>query len=76
MGTSISRAPATCSERITPARILHGSASEGLSDPRLNLVKLENAALLRETGGSPLCASTWGKDAIYDMVGNVGRMGG
>jgi hypothetical protein len=54
-----------------PARILHGNASEGLSDPRLNKVVHENAALLRETGGSPLCKSVWGNDAIYDMVGNV-----
>lgn len=54
-----------------PARILHGNASEGLSDPRLNQVVYENAAMLRETGGSPLCKSVWGNDAIYDMVGNV-----
>jgi hypothetical protein len=54
-----------------PARVLHGNASEGLSDPRLNQVVLENAAMLRETGGSPLCKSVWGNDAIYDMVGNL-----
>ncbi len=54
-----------------PAHVLHGNASEGLSDPRLNQVTHEGAALLRETGGSPLCRSVWGSDAIYDMVGNV-----
>jgi hypothetical protein len=54
-----------------PARILHGNASEGLSDPRLNQVALEGAALLRETGGSPLCKSAWGADAVFDMVGNL-----
>ncbi len=54
-----------------PARILHGDCSSGLSDPRLNLVQVEGADLLRETGGSPLCASRWGNDVIYDMVGNV-----
>lgn len=54
-----------------PARILHGACNVGLSDPRLNQVQVEGADLLRETGGSPLCASRWGNDAIYDMVGNV-----
>lgn len=54
-----------------PAHILHGNASEGLSDPRLNQVTNQGAALLRETAGSPLCKSVWGNDAIYDMVGNV-----
>ncbi len=54
-----------------PARILHGSCSSGLSDPRLNLVQVDGADLLRETGGSPMCVSRWGNDAIYDMVGNV-----
>jgi hypothetical protein len=54
-----------------PAHILHGSASSGLTDPRLNQVMFEDAPLLRETGGSPLCASKWGNDAVFDMVGNV-----
>lgn len=54
-----------------PARILHGNCSTGLSDPRLNLVQVEGADLLRETGGSPMCVSRWGNDVIYDMVGNV-----
>ena len=54
-----------------PARILHGNASEGLSDPRLNQVLHESAMLLRETAGSPQCKSVWGADAIYDMVGNL-----
>jgi len=51
--------------------MLHGNASEGLSDPRLNLVKLDGADLLRETGGTPLCKSVWGSDGVYDMVGNL-----
>ncbi len=54
-----------------PGAILHGDCSRGLSDPRLNLVKSEGADLLRETGGTPHCASHWGSDVIYDMVGNV-----
>ena len=27
--------------------------------------------LLRPTGGTPACASEWGQDAAYDMVGNL-----
>jgi len=54
-----------------PAHILHGSASSGLTDPRLNQVMHEDTPLLRETGGSPLCVSKWGNDAVYDMVVNV-----
>lgn len=27
--------------------------------------------LLRPAGGSPACASRWGDDAVYDMVGNL-----
>lgn len=54
-----------------PAAILHGSASSNHSDPRLNLVDSDGRALLRVTGGTPSCASKWGDDEIYDMVGNV-----
>jgi sulfatase modifying factor 1 len=54
-----------------PARILHGNASEGLLDPRLNQVALDGDPLLRTTGATPACRSTWGEDAVYDMVGNL-----
>lgn len=54
-----------------PARILHGNASEGLLDPRLNRVALNGDPLLRTTGATPACRSTWGDDAVYDMVGNL-----
>jgi sulfatase modifying factor 1 len=54
-----------------PAALLHGNASLGHSDPRLGLVKGDDGDLLRPTGSTPKCASRWGDDAIYDMVGNV-----
>jgi hypothetical protein len=54
-----------------PASILHGSASQGHSDPRLNLVDSDGKPLLRVTGGTPGCVSKWGEDGIHDMVGNL-----
>ncbi len=54
-----------------PAVILHGNASLGHLDPRLNYFKHEGTPLLHLTGSSPECASRWGEDAVYDMVGNV-----
>ncbi len=41
------------------------------TDPRFNLVRSPRGPLLRRTGGTPGCASKWGDDAIYDMVGNL-----
>jgi formylglycine-generating enzyme required for sulfatase activity len=54
-----------------PAALLHGDASQGHRDPRLNLVADAGGPLLRLTGSLPRCASRWGDDAIYDMVGNL-----
>lgn len=54
-----------------PAHILHGSASQGHTDPRLNLVDSDGKPLLRAAGATSTCASKWGDDAIYDMVGNL-----
>jgi formylglycine-generating enzyme required for sulfatase activity len=54
-----------------PAALLHGNASTGHRDPRLNLVGDAQGPLLRPTGSLPSCASRWGDDAIYDMVGNL-----
>jgi hypothetical protein len=60
---------------IHPAHVLHGSSAVGHTDPRLNLVmeRVGDAVdpLLRATGTSTGCASVWGDDAIYDMVGNL-----
>ncbi len=30
-----------------------------------------DAPVLRETGGAQTCASRWGSDAVFDMVGNL-----
>lgn len=54
-----------------PARLLHGSASKNHLDPRLNLTQDEQGSLLRPTGTTERCVSTWGDDMIYDMVGNL-----
>jgi formylglycine-generating enzyme required for sulfatase activity len=55
-----------------PAFVLHGNSSLGHRDPRLNLVvESDRNPLLRLTGATPKCASTWNGDAIYDMVGNL-----
>jgi formylglycine-generating enzyme required for sulfatase activity len=54
-----------------PAAVLHGNASIGHSDPRLNMVRSENKPLLRMTGDTRTCVSEWEGDAIYDMVGNM-----
>jgi sulfatase modifying factor 1 len=56
---------------LHPARVLHGNASEGHLDPRLNQVREDDDPLLRVTGGTPECRSEWGADAVYDMVGNL-----
>jgi hypothetical protein len=57
---------------VHPARLLHGNASMGHLDPRLNLiVEYPNDPLLHPTGQTPGCVSRWGNDAIYDMVGNL-----
>ncbi len=54
-----------------PAALLHGNASVGHLDPRLNRVRSHGRALLQRTGQSPACRSRWGDDAVYDMVGNI-----
>jgi hypothetical protein len=54
-----------------PAALLHGNASVGHLDPRLDRVTSHGAPLLRRTGESRACRSAWGDDAIYDMVGNL-----
>lgn len=56
---------------IHPAAVLHGSASLGHRDPRLNLVYEGEAPLLRATGETPGCVSSWDDERIYDMVGNL-----
>jgi formylglycine-generating enzyme len=56
---------------IHPAAVLHGSASLGHRDPRLNLVYEGESPLLRLAGETKSCGSSWDDDRIYDMVGNL-----
>lgn len=71
-GTEYKAEPCNVGKVFHPASILHGLASSGHLDPRLNLLLLEGEEpVLRQTGASTTCASRWGKDAVYDMVGNL-----
>jgi hypothetical protein len=54
-----------------PAAVLHGNASIGHLDPRLNRVVVDGEPLLRATGATPRCRSRWGDDYVYDLVGNL-----
>jgi hypothetical protein len=54
-----------------PSSILHGNPARYHDDPRNGLLVVADRPLLLETGGSPRCASRWGDDAIFDMVGNL-----
>ncbi|HTN89524.1 MAG TPA: hypothetical protein VL242_37865 [Sorangium sp.] len=54
-----------------PAAVLHRDVTMGHSDPRLNLVRVAGAPLLRRTGETATCASAWEDDAVSDMVGNL-----
>ena len=56
---------------LHPAPVLHGSGGLGPRDPRMNLVMHEGKPLLRKTGEMTECASRWGDDAAFDMVGNL-----
>lgn len=56
---------------IHPAAVLHGSASLGHRDPRLNLVYEGESPLLRPTGETPGCVSSWDDERLFDMVGNL-----
>ena len=56
---------------LHPGYVLHASSSLGLLDPRLNLVEEGDDPLLRLTGATAACASEWGADKIFDMVGNL-----
>jgi hypothetical protein len=58
--------------QMHPAAVLHGNASIGLTDPRLNLVIEEGRdPLVHLTGATVGCASPWAADAVYDLVGNL-----
>jgi len=66
--------PGICNvhRQVHPAFSLHGASWYGHRDPRLNLVTEPGGGpLLRLTGATSSCASRWGTDRIYDMVGNL-----
>ena len=54
-----------------PSSMLHGNAARYHDDPRNGLLEAGGRTLAQPTGASPRCASRWGDDAIFDMVGNL-----
>ncbi len=54
-----------------PGRVLFGDFSVGMQDPRMGLVEGPRGPLLKRTGETATCASRFGADAAYDMVGNL-----
>lgn len=71
-GAEFDRSKCNVWGHVHPAYVLHQNSSVGHRDPRLNLLAEGGTrALLRRTGATPTCASTWDGGASYDMVGNV-----
>ncbi len=54
-----------------PSSLLHGNAARYHDDPRNGLVEIAGRTFLQPTGAAPRCASAWGDDAVFDMVGNL-----
>jgi formylglycine-generating enzyme required for sulfatase activity len=54
-----------------PGVLLWEDPTVNHTDPRFNLVKSDKGPLLRVTGATAGCASRWGDDAVWDMVGNL-----
>ena len=54
-----------------PGHVLFGDFSVGMQDPRMGLVEGARGPLLKRTGETATCASRFGEDAAYDMVGNL-----
>ena len=52
------------------ALILHGKTVKYLDDPRLIQIPVKKP-FIEKTGNRPECVSRWGKDGVYDMVGNL-----
>jgi hypothetical protein len=72
-GTTYDGTACNSRTRLHPAATLHDHAGMGHHDPRLNRVVDPESGhtLLRVTGSLPRCASVWGDDALFDMVGNL-----
>jgi len=56
---------------VHAAEMLHGDATHFHTDPRLLAILQNGRPLLEQTGHRQACASKWGSDRIYDMVGNL-----
>ena len=57
---------------LHPAMELHDNPATGHLDPRLGLVSEPSGdPLLRRTGATPACKSEWGREAAWDMNGNL-----
>jgi sulfatase modifying factor 1 len=54
-----------------PGHVLFRDFSVGMQDPRMGLVEGSRGPLLKHTGETTTCASRFGADAAYDMVGNL-----
>ena len=54
-----------------PSAMLHDNAARYHDDPRNHLVETGGRAFLQETSERSRCASRWGDDAVFDMVGNL-----
>jgi len=70
-GPSYREALCNVATREHPAALLHDNASVGHLDPRLDALTYDRAPRPFPAGELATCASSWGDDAIYDMVGNV-----
>jgi hypothetical protein len=70
-GTQYEQGSCNVFREAHPSQSLHGSAAHHHHDPRLNQMTSDGAPLLRPTGATSRCASRWGADVIYDMVGNL-----
>ncbi|NUP04625.1 MAG: SUMF1/EgtB/PvdO family nonheme iron enzyme [Polyangiaceae bacterium] len=70
-GTAYQNAVCNVVRETHPGILLWDNPSINHTDPRFNLLTSKTGPLLRRTGATVKCASVWGDDAIFDMVGNV-----
>ena len=54
-----------------PSAMLHDNAARYHDDPRNHLVEIGGRPFLQQTSAESRCASRWGDDAVFDMVGNL-----
>lgn len=70
-GTSYEQGACNVYRENHPSAMLHANSSKYHDDPRNNLVEYQGKSLAMKTGSYNRCASRWGDDAIFDMVGNL-----